>query len=287
MNALSTFDANMSSQQEAALQALLNEVSSLLQFDYNGIRGERFVKGVFCPHCMQETGQQVSDYILYGHVNNTPWQRYRCRQCRFVFSDLTGTLFHRSRNVRKWPLFIHYILVDRLPMKEIAGKLELHINTIYAWNKKLTAFFELFLPNRQFQSRDQDTHDYMTVEISCFNQKTSDYIPQQASPPTIVPVTLAVNCENPSQILYSCSKQQKHANKAPSPELDRLVQSFKDFIAQKRGVRVETIRRYLTYFRMLRLSEALNPANLAAEVFKTCLDKGCLSKSNRLLKRLI
>lgn len=90
-----------------------------------------------------------------------------------------------------------------------------------------------------------------------------------------------------AQIIYSCSKQQKLPNKPPTPELDGIVQSFKDFISQKRGVRLVNIRRYLTYFRMLRLSESLNPASLAAEVFKICLDKDCLSKSNRLLKRLI
>lgn len=178
-----------------------------MEMDCNSIRNERFVKGVFCPHCYHASGKIVSNFLYYGFVNGTGWQRYRCRQCCRIFSDLTRTFFHRSRNVRKWPKFIRLVMVEKLSYKKIAAILELHINTIYAWNKKLTSFYALYLPNRQFQPSDQKTYDYTTIAVKQTNKgrlakcdDSSQPVQNTASDP-IVPVTIAENRENPSHIL--------------------------------------------------------------------------------------
>jgi transposase-like protein len=281
-------------QQEDASKELLAEAAQLLKLDFEAIRKERFVKGIFCPHCMQTTGKLVSDYVYFGFVNGTKWQRYRCRQCKRVFSDLTRTLFHRSRNVQKWPLFIQFVMVDKLPFKQIATKLDLHINTIYAWNKKLSEFFALYLPNKQFQHFDQSSHDYTTIKVNHTSKgnppKAIDQ-PQNATKHPPIPVTIAVNRENTSHILFSIRHdhyQDSYAAKTEqSDALSKIIEEFRTYYACKRGIASRNLFMHMTYFRMLKLMEAVNPAILPYELFKICLDKDQLSRSNRLLKRLI
>lgn len=282
---------------DSVCQELIEESVNLLQLNHQAIRSERFIKGVFCPHCMQSSGKTVSSYVRFGHVNGTGWQRYQCKHCKHVFSDLTRTFFHRSRNVQKWPKFIQYLLLDKLPLKQIATKLELHVNTIYAWNKKLSAFFELYLPNKQFQPSNQSSYDYATVAVNCSDQgnslekNDSSQIAQSATDNPEVPVTIAINRENPKNVLFSLAKNRGdiaiHPEKKPSAELVKTIQEFKRFCASKRGFPARNLLKHLTFFRMLKLTEAINPAILTSELFKICLDKDCLSRSNRLLKKLI
>lgn len=284
--------------QDDAQQALLTEAEQLLKLDYAKIRDDRFVKGIFCPHCMHTTGKAVSNYVLYGFVRGTRWQRYHCRKCNRIFSDLTRTFFHRSRNVDKWPKFIHLTFVDKLPAKEVAAELELHINTIYTWRKKLSAFFELYLPNKRFHPSDRGTYQYTNIKINVSNKgrssnkNTDNPNPSTTSShPNVIPATIAVNLENPSVILFTMAKDHIHhsneVNIQPSAPLSNAIEEFHSYLAIKRGVSSRHLNRYMTDFRMLKLIEAINPAIVATELFNLCLDKGNLSRSNRLLKRLI
>ncbi|MFC4808832.1 hypothetical protein [Paenibacillus sp. GCM10023250] len=278
-------------------QELLTESLSLLQLNHQDIRRERFIKGVFCPHCLQSSGKIVSNYVRFGFVNGTGWQRYQCKHCKHIFSDLTRTFFHRSRNVHKWPLFIQYLLQDRLPLKQIATKLELHFNTIYAWKKKLSAFFELYLPNRNFQPSDQSSYDCTTLSISCPNKGNSaksddkSYEVQNTTNNTEISVIIAVNRENPSRVLFSIAKDyydaSVHLGTQPSAQLSKVVHEIQQFCTKKRGFPARNLFMHLNFFRMLKLTEAINPAIMASEIIKICLDKDHLSRSNRLLKRLI
>jgi hypothetical protein len=186
---------------------------------------------------------------------------------------------------------------DKLPIKQIAIKLGLHINTIYAWNKKLSGFFALYLPNRQFQPSDQSSHDYATIEVNHTNKgnlpKTNDqpHPPQTATIYPPIPVTIAVNRENPSHVLFTIHHdpyQDTYIPKTkPSDALDQVIKEFRTYYSLKRGIASHNLPMHLTFFRMLKLLEAVNPVILPLELFKICLDKDRLSRSNRLLKRLI
>ncbi|WP_165452729.1 IS1 family transposase [Paenibacillus thalictri] len=250
---------------------------------------------------MQETGKMVCSYVRFGLVNGTHWQRYRCRQCKRVFSDLTRTLFHRSRNIQKWPLFIQYVMVEKLPAKQIAAKLELHINTIYTWNKKLSAFFALYLPNKQFQQSDQSSHDSATITVSLTDKgntlRQKSQFPEssddaESNSTVTIPVTIAVNRENPSHILFTIhqdtgSNVALKAAPSQTEALTKVIQEFRAYNSKKRGIAFRNLFMHLTFFRMLKLMEAINPVIMPYELFKLCLDKDRLSRSNRLLKRLI
>ncbi|MCA0758143.1 hypothetical protein KP806_24095 [Paenibacillus sp. N4] len=182
-------------------------------------------------------------------------------------------------------------------MKQISAQLELHINTIYAWNKKLSSFFELYLPNKQFQTFEQTSHDYATIEVKCSNQEEtlrnstnqSQHLPYKDNI-TLIPVLVAVNRENPSHIHFVSGDHLAVDNKTEpekSAALIKVISEFRDYLANKRRITAPKLNQYLTYFRMLKLIQAINPAILPSELFKLCLDKGNLSRSKRLLKRLI
>jgi hypothetical protein len=87
MNLQKEENQHLNGQQIDTGRDLLTEAAQLLKLDCEAIRKERFVKGVFCPHCMQATGKMVSDYVYFGFVKGTGWQRYRCRQCKRVFVE--------------------------------------------------------------------------------------------------------------------------------------------------------------------------------------------------------
>ncbi|QHT59354.1 hypothetical protein GXP70_04800 [Paenibacillus lycopersici] len=188
-------------------------------------------------------------------------------------------------------------MLDMLPFKQIAIELKLHVNTIYAWNKKLSAFFELYLPNKQFQPSDQGSYDYATIPVNCSDQsnssKSADSSPQAQCASSIpeVPVTIAVNRENPRHILFSIAKEQRDAasplEKKPSAEPSKVIHEFQRFCTKKRGFPSRNLFMHLTFFRMLKLLEAINPAILVSKLLKIRLDKDRLSRSNRLFIRLI
>ncbi|MFC4098470.1 hypothetical protein [Paenibacillus xanthanilyticus] len=283
---------------DAIQQSIVDEASLLLELDYEEIRRERFAaKGTFCPHCRHETGKLVVDYVYYGHVYRTKWQRYRCRQCNRIFSDLTQTFFHRSRNVQKWPLFIQYLMVDRLSLKQIAVELKLHYNTICAWNKKLMAFIERFLPNGQLQPYEEPSYDTTTIQVNNSNKGlppkncitlTRD---TNTSKGTSIQVVIAVNRENPSQFRFKienvASLEINPLCTAQSSLIKKTTDCIQSFLAKKRGINSRNLFMHLTYFRMLKLIEALNPFILPKELFALCLDQENLLSSKRLLKRLI
>lgn len=291
---------NAEEKKEEALHLLIEESRQLLQLNCNLVRRERFGKDIFCPHCLNEKGKKISNYIKYGFVRGTGWQRYHCRQCQHIFSDLTRTFFHRSRNVDKWPYFIQYVFVDHLPLKEVAARLELHINTIYTWNKKISAFFEQFLPKRQFQPSDEKNYDYTTVRVkhtkkgrvpASDHQTLASDVKTQSVP--AIPVTIAVNRENPAHTLLTIGNygtNVAHSNKHTktcSKQLSVAVAHFLSYYAGKRGLSARRLPFHLTNLRMIMLINTLNPAILAMELFKICLDKDNLYLSKRLIKKLI
>jgi transposase-like protein len=69
-----------------------------------------------------------------------PWtgqclQRYRCRQCRRTFNDLTGTPLARLRLRDKWPDFLGMLLASR-PVRAAANQLQVHRNTAFRWRHR-------------------------------------------------------------------------------------------------------------------------------------------------------
>lgn len=80
-----------------------------------------------CPAC---AGMR---WHRHGQANGL--QRYRCRDCRRTFNDLSGTALARLRRREKW---IDYLgaLLDSLPVRAAAQRVGVHRNTAFRWRHR-------------------------------------------------------------------------------------------------------------------------------------------------------
>jgi transposase-like protein len=81
-----------------------------------------------CPRCQSyAVGPWGNYHYRYG------CKRYRCRDCKRTFNDLTGTLFDRSkRSLAHWMLAT-FLLCLACSSRRIARELGVHIRTSYRW----------------------------------------------------------------------------------------------------------------------------------------------------------
>ena len=83
-----------------------------------------------CPACASPHWQR------HGQANGL--QRYRCRDCRRTFNDLSGTPLARLRLRGKW---IDYLgaLLDSLSVRSSAERTGVHRNTAFRWRHRFLA----------------------------------------------------------------------------------------------------------------------------------------------------
>jgi transposase-like protein len=81
-----------------------------------------------CPRCQSD---DVGPWGSYHYRSGC--KRYRCRDCKRTFNDLTGTLFDRSkRSLAHWML-VTFLLCLACSSRRIAREVGGHIRTSYRW----------------------------------------------------------------------------------------------------------------------------------------------------------
>src|SRR5450830_1035005 len=80
-----------------------------------------------CPRCSS------TSWHRHGQANGL--QRYRCRQCRRTFNDLTGTPLARLRLREKWMDYLDALL-DSLSVRAAAHRIKVHRNTAFRWRHR-------------------------------------------------------------------------------------------------------------------------------------------------------
>jgi transposase-like protein len=88
------------------------------------VRAVRFSSGVSCPHCHGSRIQR------WGHFADR--QRFRCRDCRRTFSDLTGTRFAYLKRLELWDSYTRFMF-EGLSVRAIADRLRIDKNTAFRW----------------------------------------------------------------------------------------------------------------------------------------------------------
>ena len=90
----------------------------------------RFKGGLVCPYCQ---GRQV---VLWGKRKQV--QRYRCKNCRKLFNDLTGTPMAHSKLLNKWPKAAA-ALQQSLTVRGAARYLGVCNDTSFRWRHRMLA----------------------------------------------------------------------------------------------------------------------------------------------------
>jgi transposase-like protein len=84
---------------------------------------------VCCPHCESKlfvrNGMQGAD------------QKYKCKACCKVFTAKTGTSLHRLHKPDKFELYKSLMLESYYPIKQIAKKVGISIQTAFDWRHKI------------------------------------------------------------------------------------------------------------------------------------------------------
>ena len=84
---------------------------------------------VCCPHCESKL------FVKNGKRGEA--QKYRCKACCRVFTSKTGTSLHRLQKPDKFELYKSLMLESYYPLKQIAKKVGISIQTAFDWRHKI------------------------------------------------------------------------------------------------------------------------------------------------------
>lgn len=82
-----------------------------------------------CPYCESKL------FIKHGKRNGT--QKYKCKGCCKIFTLKTGTSFHRIQKREKFELFKSLMLEAYYPIRQMAGKVGITVQTAFDWRHKV------------------------------------------------------------------------------------------------------------------------------------------------------
>ena len=84
---------------------------------------------VSCPHCESKL------FVKNGKRGEV--QKYKCKACCRVFTSRTGTSLHRLQKADKFELYKSLMLESYYPIKQIAKKVGISIQTAFDWRHKI------------------------------------------------------------------------------------------------------------------------------------------------------
>ncbi len=84
---------------------------------------------VCCPHCKSKL------FVKNGKRGTT--QRYKCKACCRIFTSRTGTSLHRIQKLDKFELYRSLMLEGYYPIKQIAEKVGISVQTAFDWRHKI------------------------------------------------------------------------------------------------------------------------------------------------------
>lgn len=92
-----------------------------------------------CPHC---TSTNVYKRGLQRGV-----QMYQCNECKKWYSETTGTPLYDIKLKNKWQAYLR-CMEQGMPIKKIAKKLNISIQTSFDWRHKILSSLNQFVPEK-------------------------------------------------------------------------------------------------------------------------------------------
>jgi transposase-like protein len=143
----------MSSTSLVSLSSLIDDAKC-----YALVRQQRWPDGVRCPACGSAT------VIRHGHDDTQEQrQRYRCKDCRTRFDDLTGTaLAGHHQPLRAWVLCL-YLMGLNLSNRQIAQELDLGETDVQAMTEQLRHGLAARLPPARLEGEVEIDEVYVVA----------------------------------------------------------------------------------------------------------------------------
>src|SRR3954447_23978196 len=143
----------MSSTSLVSLSSLIDDAKC-----YAPVRQQRWPDGVRCPACGGAT------VIRHGHDDTQEQrQRYRCKDCRARFDDLTRTvLAGHHQPLRAWVLCL-YLMGLNLSNRQIAWELDLAETDVQAMTEQLRCGLAARLPPARLEGEVEIDEGYVVA----------------------------------------------------------------------------------------------------------------------------
>ncbi len=90
-----------------------------------------------CPHC--------SSKKVYKRGKQKGVQMYKCNECNKWYSETTGTPLYDIKLKNKWQSYLN-LMEQGIPIKKIAKRLEISIQTSFDWRHKILSSLSQFTP---------------------------------------------------------------------------------------------------------------------------------------------
>ncbi len=90
-----------------------------------------------CPHC--------SSNKVYKRGKQRGVQMYKCNECNKWYSETTGTALYEIKLKNKWQSYLN-LMEQGMPIKKIANKLGICIQTSFDWRHKILSSLSSYVP---------------------------------------------------------------------------------------------------------------------------------------------
>lgn len=84
---------------------------------------------LYCPHCESN--------LIVKNGKRGKLQKYKCKTCCKVFTSRTGTSLHKIQKPDKFEAYKTIMLENYLPLKQMASKIGISIQTAFDWRHKI------------------------------------------------------------------------------------------------------------------------------------------------------
>ncbi|RWZ54472.1 IS1595 family transposase [Halobacillus fulvus] len=93
-------------------------------------------EGYTCSYCHSKRAVRFGKYNVKAGAQTVQRQRYRCKDCKKTFTDVTNTPIHRTRLPHKWLEFVQ-CMIEGYSLRKASELIDVHYVTLFYWRHKL------------------------------------------------------------------------------------------------------------------------------------------------------
>lgn len=103
---------------------------------FKEVSEQKHKDGYTCTHCHSNNAVRFGKYSVKVGMKTMERQRYRCKDCRKTFTDVTNTPLYRTHLPHKWLDFVQ-CMIEGFSLRKTSEMIDVHFVTLFYWRHKL------------------------------------------------------------------------------------------------------------------------------------------------------
>lgn len=103
---------------------------------FKEVSEQKHKDGYTCTHCRSKNVVRFGKYSVKVGLKMVERQRYRCKDCRKTFTDVTNTPLQNTHLPHKWLDFIQ-CMIEGYSLRKASEIIEVHYVTLFYWRHKI------------------------------------------------------------------------------------------------------------------------------------------------------